>query len=65
MKRNEIGKIAHIKTNIDSIHAGGWGRIVAIIGNEYHIAMYDGKNVCCVFERNEFIIRRERKEPTT
>lgn len=60
---NIIGKIAHIKPNIDSPHAGGWGRIVAIIGNEYHIAMYDGKDDDCVFERNEFVVHRKRKEP--
>jgi hypothetical protein len=57
-----IGKIAHIKNNIDSQEAGGYGRIVAIIGNEYHIAMYGDTDFCLVFTRDEFVIRRERKQ---
>ena len=60
-KSKLIGSTAFIKDNIESIHAGGWGKIVAFDGTEYHIAMYEDESDCCVFTRNEFVIRRERK----
>lgn len=61
MKQNLVGRIAFIKENLDSCHAGGWGVIVAIEGDEYHIAMYEDENFCAVFARNEFVIHRAKK----
>lgn len=56
-----IGKKAHIKANIDSIHADGWGIIVAIeYGEMYHIAMWGDNNDVCTFKRNEFVVHREK-----
>ena len=52
-----MGKKVHIKSK-DSFHDGGWGTIVGFDGDQYHVAMYDGKDDVCVFSRDEFKIKK-------
>lgn len=57
-----IGRVAYIKNSVDSDgwDIGGWGDIIAVDSDGlFHIAMYGDHDVQCVFNRNEFVVRRK------
>lgn len=42
----------------DSMHYGGWGRVIYFDGDDYHVAMYEGKDDVCVFNRRDLKITK-------
>lgn len=60
MKTELIGRQVRIKDNIDSIYNGEWGVIKGFDGDDYHVAMWSGREQM-VFTRKEFTVRRLNK----
>lgn len=54
-----IGREVYIKEG--SWMAGAWGIVVAIIGDEWHIAIYGDTDSCPVYSRDELRIPRKQR----
>ena len=61
MKSKMIGKIATI-TDPESIYYGEWGTIADYDGEVYYIHIADDRHSAPIFDRNQFRVRRARKE---
>lgn len=67
MSKSLIGKKAFIKSSVAEEYKGGsyWGTIISYDGEYYHIQMLcngcDPTAPTLIFKRNEFIVRREKK----
>lgn len=60
VKNPLVGKKVNIKSK-DSFHNGGWGTIIDFDWDNYHVAMYDGKNDVCIFSRDEIKVIKTDK----
>jgi hypothetical protein len=59
-KSKLIGKKAYIKNSVDQ-WAGFWGYIINFDGDVYHISGGAIGDSAPIFDRNEFVIRKEKK----
>ena len=57
-----IGKRVEIKSGF---HKGDWGIVQDCVDGEYYIAMFGDTNVCPVFGRDEFVVRRSTTKKMT
>ena len=51
MKKDIVGMKVHIKDK-ESMHFGGWGRVVLFDGEYYHVAMFEDNDCVCIFSRD-------------
>lgn len=55
-----VGKTVYVKetSSISTEWRGEWGIVTALIGDEYHVAMWGDKNTQLPFLRNEFTVAK-------